>query len=101
MVENLDRARRLGAFLLRHVKIWRGGSRWGLKHEQWLDTVRFDDAALTSTFAHYRAVVDTRDAALRALEADLLPYCDKEPYADCVHRLCAYRGVADLGALTH
>jgi transposase len=101
MVEDLDRARRrLGAFLLRHGRIWRGGTRWSLKHEQWLKTLHFDDAALTATFAHYRAVVDTREAALRGLEADLLPCCDIEPYAGCVHRLCAYRGVAALGALT-
>lgn len=33
--------------------------------------------------------------ALRGVEADL-PYCDKEPYADCVHRLWA-RGVAGPG----
>src|SRR5207253_6224550 len=37
VVIDLDRARRrLGAFLLRHGQIWRGGSNWTLKHEQWL-----------------------------------------------------------------
>lgn len=101
VVEDLDRARRrLGAFLLRHAKVWRGWSRWTLKHEEWLSSLRFDDPALASTFAHYRSIVHTRESCLRAIEADLFPYCDKQPYAECVQRLCAYRGVSSLGALT-
>ncbi|HYV02164.1 MAG TPA: transposase [Actinomycetota bacterium] len=46
LVEDLDRARRrLGAFLLRHSQVWRGGSRWTLKHQAWLRSLRFEDAA--------------------------------------------------------
>lgn len=101
MVADLDRARRrLGAFLLRHGKVWRGGSNWSLRHEQWLGSLAFEDAALSSTFAHYRATVETRRASLEAIEADLLAYCDKELYADCVRRLCAYRGIGSIAALT-
>jgi transposase len=34
MVEDLTRARnRLTKFLLRHSKVWRGGSNWTVKHE--------------------------------------------------------------------
>ena len=37
MVEDLTRARnRLGKFLLRHGRVWRGGSAWTHKHEAWL-----------------------------------------------------------------
>jgi transposase len=44
IVIDLDRARRrLGAFMLRHDRIWRGGSNWSLKHEQWLLAQRFED----------------------------------------------------------
>jgi hypothetical protein len=61
MVEDLDRARqRLGAFLLRHGEVWRGGSAWTLKHEAWLRARSFDDAAMAATFAHYRSVVEAR-----------------------------------------
>jgi transposase len=61
MVEDLDRARkRLGAFLLRHGVVWRGGSAWTLKHEAWLRARHFEDTALASTFSHYRAVVEDR-----------------------------------------
>jgi len=101
VVIDLDRARRrLGAFLLRHGQVWRGGTNWSLKHEQWLMGLRFDDAALASTFAHYRSIVEERRLRLEALESDLLPYCDQDPYAEGVHRLCCYRGVSTIGALT-
>lgn len=100
-VEDLNRARRrLGAFLLRHGEVWRGGSTWTLKHEDWLARRRFDDRALASTFDHYRAVVEERRTRLEAIESDLLAYCDRDPFADCVQRLGAYRGVSELGALT-
>jgi transposase len=101
MVADLERARkRLGAFLLRHGEVWRGGSAWTLKHEAWLRARRFDDAALASTLAHYLAVVEARGATLDAIEADLALYYDRHPFADAVTRLGAYRGVAPLGALT-
>jgi transposase len=100
-VEDLHRARRrLGAFLLRHGQVWRGGSNWTLRHQEWLAARRFEDKALASTFAHYRAVVEERTHRLHAMEADLLTYCEREPFAGCVGRLSAYRGVSELGALT-
>src|SRR5437588_3647490 len=101
VVIDLDRARRrLGAFLLRHGRVWRGGSNWSLKHEQWLLGLRFEDAALTSTFAHYRSIVEERRLRLQALEADLLAYCEQDPYVEGVARLCCYRGVDTIGGLT-
>lgn len=100
MVEDLTRARnRLGKFLLRHSQVWRGGSNWTVKHEAWLAAQRFDEAALQTTFDHYRSVVLARDAALSAVEADLRPWFDKEPFAGPVRRLAAYRGVTSMGAL--
>ena len=100
MVEDLTRARnRLTKFLLRHSRVWRGGSNWTVKHEAWLTVQRFDEPALQTTFDHYRAVVLTRDAALAAVEADLRCWFDKEPFTDPVRRLAAYRGVTTMGAL--
>ena len=101
VVIDLDRARRrLSAFLLRHGQVWRGGSKWTLKHEDWLLGVRFHDAALATTYGHYRSIVHECRLRLDALEADLLVYCDKDPYAEGIHRLCCYRGVNTIGALT-
>jgi transposase len=101
LVDDRDRARkRMGAFLLRHGRVYRAGAAWTHRHAQWLAAQRFDEPALTSTFNHYRAVVDERDATLRAAESDLMAWVDRAPFADCVRRLGAYRGVAHLGALT-
>jgi transposase len=101
MVTDLVRARhRLTKFLLRHDQIYRDGSAWTIKHEQWLSTRHFDEPALTATFAHYRAVLASRQAELRAPESDLAGYFTTGPFADAVARLSAYRGITQLGALT-
>lgn len=100
MVEDLTRARnRLSKFLLRHSRVWRGDSNWTHAHERWLNALRFDEPALTLTFDHYRAVLATREAQLAAVQADLVPWFDRDPFADAVHRLGAYRGVTHMGGL--
>ena len=99
----IDRARarhRLAKFLLRHGRVWRGGSNWTLKHHQWIRAQRFDLQALTETFHHYLATLEVRDAAVRAIEADLLPWAQRDPFAHLVSRFAAYRGVTALGGLT-
>jgi transposase len=73
---------------------------WTHKHEVWLLGQRFDEPALRSTYAHYRAVVASRDAQLDAVEADLAGWVDQPPFAAQVARLAAYRGVTRLGGLT-
>jgi hypothetical protein len=45
-------------------------------------------------------VLDARDAALAAIQADLAGWYARAPFADAVHRLAAYRGITRLGALT-
>ncbi len=101
LVQDRTRARhRLGKFLLRHGRPWRGGNAWTLTHERWLLSQRFDEAALRATYGHYRAVLDARDAQLAAIEADLAIWQDIPPFADAVHHLAAYRGITRLGALT-
>jgi transposase len=98
-----DRTRtrhRLGKFLLRHDRIWRDGQAWTAKHEQWLCGQRFDEAALRATYGHYRAMLAARDAELAAVEADLAHWFTHGPFAAAVARLAAYRGLAQLGALT-
>jgi transposase len=101
MVQDRTRARhRLGKFLLRHGRPWRGGNAWTLTHERWLLGQRFEEPALAATYAHYRAVLDARDAQLEAIQADLAGWYDRARFADAVHRLAAYRGLTRLGALT-
>src|SRR4029453_18549597 len=101
MSADRTRARhRLSKFLLRHGRVFRAGSAWTYAHERWLLGQRFDDPALSATYAHYRATLQARDAALDAIEAALASGYDRPPFADAVARLAAYRGVTRLGALT-
>jgi transposase len=68
MVEDRTRARhRLSKFLLRHGRSWRGGTTaWTQAHERWLCCQQFDEPALQTTYAHYRAALQSRDAQLDA-----------------------------------
>jgi transposase len=101
LVDDRDRARkRLLALLLRHGHVYRAGSYWTYRHEQWLAAQRFDHPALTTTFGHYRSVLLARQAAVAAAESDLRVWLGRDPFADAVRRLAAYRGVAEIGALT-
>jgi transposase len=97
-----DRTRirhRLSKFLLRHDRVWRQTA-WTFAHERWLLGQRFDDPALRTTYAHYRAMLTAREAELAAVDADLAHWYTHGPFTDAVARLGAYRGVASVGALT-
>jgi hypothetical protein len=99
-VEDLTRAKnRLGHFLLRHGRIYRGATPWTFKHRGWLGEQRFDEAAAQATFARYRVAVKCRESELEAIEADLAGWVEAGPFAGAVRRLSAYRGVERLGAL--
>jgi transposase len=101
MVIDCTRAKhRLGKFLLRHGRVWRDGMNWTLKHRAWIAAQRFDDPAARATFEHYRATLTAREAAVANIEADLLTWVDKDPFAQQIARLVAYRGVTPIGALT-
>src|SRR5215210_6849547 len=101
MVIDRTRARhRLGKFLLRHGRVWRGGDNWTLRHQAWIRSQRFAERALNETLAHYQATLSAREAAVDAIDADLAAWYDRAPFADAVHRLAAYRGVTELGGLS-
>ena len=101
MVLDRTRARhRLAKFLLRHGRVWREGDNWTLKHEAWIAAQRFDEQALEETLAHYRATLIAREAAVEAIEADIMPWCERAPFSNQIQRMVAYRGVTKLGALT-
>jgi transposase len=90
---------RLTAVLMRHGRIWRGGSYWTQAHRAWIAGQRFAEPALASAVGYHRAALETREAELAALEAELVPWAAAEPLAGPVARLGCYRGIAALGAL--
>ena len=92
--------RRLSAFLLRHGRVWRQGSTWTLRHQSWLRNQQFTEPALGQSFRQYLGMLETRECQLESLNHELVPFFDREPFAEVVHRLGAYRGVDYPGALT-
>jgi transposase len=91
---------RVAKFLLRHGRIWRDGQNWTMKHEAWISAQRFDEPALDAALSHYQATLTARVAAVDAIDTELRLWFEREPFADAVRRLSAYRGVTELGALT-
>ena len=92
--------KRLSAMLMRHGRIWRAGSPWTCAHYQWIAAQSFDQPALATALAHYRAALDARAAELAAIEAELSPWAARPPLAAAVARLGCYRGIAQLTGLT-
>lgn len=100
MVIDLTRARhRLGKFLLRHGRVWRDGDNWTFKHHAWIRAQRFDEPALTTTFNHYQATL-TAARPPSTLPTPTPRNGQPSRRLRTVSRLCAYRGVAEVGALT-
>lgn len=100
MVIDETRAKhRLAKFLLRHGRVWSGGHTWTEKHRRWLTAQHFDDPAVEATLTHYLATLSAREAAVDAIEAELARWYDREPFAEAVARLGAYKGITHQGAL--
>jgi transposase len=90
---------RLTSMLMRHGRIWRA-TYWTAEHRAWIAGQRFAEPALNAALAHYRATLDTRRVELAAIGAELAPWALRDPLAVRVRRLCCYRGIAELTALT-
>jgi len=91
---------RLTAVLMRHGRVWRGGSYWTAAHRAWIAAQRYGEPALAAAVGYYRATLAVREAELASLEAELIPWAGREPLAGPVARLGCYRGIAELGGLT-
>ncbi|MGH3820642.1 MAG: IS110 family transposase, partial [Pseudonocardiaceae bacterium] len=91
---------RLSAVLLRHGRIWRGGSTWTLAHRAWIGQQVFDEPALNRVLGAYRGGLAAREAELAAVDAELDRGVTAPPLATAVARLGAYRGIARLTGVT-
>lgn len=90
---------RLSTFLLRHGRTYSGHA-WTKAHATWLTSQEFDEAALASTFAHYRTALELRLLQLQEVEAELQGWAERLPFAETVARLVCLRGISTLSALT-
>jgi transposase len=91
---------RLNAVLLRHGRVWRGGSKWTYAHRAWVDKQVFAEPALAETLALYRGALEAREAELAAVDRQLPAWARRDPLAGSVARLGGYRGIAELTGLT-
>ena len=91
---------RLSAVLMRHGRIWRGGSTWTLAYRAWIGQQVFDEPALQGVVATYRGGLAAREAELAVVEAELATWAKEPPLAVTVARLGAYRGIAQLTGMT-
>jgi transposase len=91
---------RVAKQLLRHGRIYRDGKKaWTLRHRAWVRRQRLDHPLAQRALEHARAHLDSLDAQLAALDAELEQIARTEPWADPVRWLCAFRGIAFRTAL--
>ena len=96
----LKARQRLGAFLLRHGRVYGGKSRWTQAHFRWLEQQRFDLALQRTVFQEYvDAVVAAvkRTAGLEAQMHETLRAWSQRPTAEA---LMSLRGVSTITAMT-
>jgi transposase len=86
--------------LMRHGRVWRGGSKWTLAHRRWIGAQVFDEPALNRVVATYRGGLAAREAELAAVEAELAAWAGAPPLATTVAKLGASRGIAPLTGLS-
>ena len=92
---------RLGAFLLRHGRLYAAGkTKWTKAHAQWLMTLTFEAPAQQIVFQEYVDTVAHLSARVAALEEDMVRVLDSFSLAPVVRALMALRGVQLITALT-
>jgi transposase len=97
---DLQRARhRSSKMLLRHGRVWSGGSAWTQRHRAWLARQRFELVESEIVFGDYLATVDAAAARKAALAERLSRLAQEEDLWPTVSRLRAFRGIGTLTAL--
>jgi transposase len=86
--------------LLRHGRVYREGKKaWTQRRIAWVRAQRLEHPLAQRALEHARAHLDSLDAQLRALDAELAQIARGEPWVDPVRWLCAFRGVGYRTAL--
>ena len=96
----LKARQRLGAFLLRHGRIYEGKARWTQAHSRWLEQQKFDLAVQQTVFQEYvDAVVAAvkRTDGIKAQMHETLRTWSQRPTAEA---LMSLRGVSTITAMT-
>jgi transposase len=92
---------RLGAFLLRHGKIYDAGkSRWTQAHFRWLERVKFEVPVQQIVFQEYIDAVKQAQRRVADLEEEMHKALDGWILAPVVEALMSLRGVKLITAMT-
>jgi transposase len=97
--EDLQRARhRLGKLLLRRGLHY-SGRNWTRAHRQWVDSLRWTQAAERVVVDDYQLAIDHLEARLIELDTRLAEIAETAPYRDPVGWLRCFRGIDTLTAI--
>ena len=97
----LKARQRLGAFLLRHGRVYRAGkSRWTRQHFRWLEEQRFESAVQQVVFQEYVDTVTEARRRVAGLEVQMREALERWSLRPVVEALMALRGVELVVAMT-
>ena len=96
----LKTRQRLGAFLLRHGRVYAGKSRWTQAHSRWLEAQKFESPVQQVVFQEYVDAVEQATARVASLEAQMHEALRSWSLAPAVAGLRALRGVDTITAMT-
>jgi transposase len=92
---------RLGAFLLRHGRVYDGGkSRWTQAHFRWLEAVKFDSPIQQIVLQEYIEAVKASQRRVSGLEEQMRQALAGWSLRAVVEGLMALRGVSRITAMT-
>ncbi|MES9900956.1 MAG: IS110 family transposase [Sedimenticola sp.] len=96
----LKARQRLGAFLLRHSRVYEGKSRWTQTHWRWLETVKFEIPLQQLVLQEYIDAVREAQRRVAGLEQQMHGAMKKWSLAPVAEGLMALRGVSLITAMT-
>jgi len=96
----LKARQRLGAFLLRHNRVYEGKSRWTQAHFRWLETVKFDLAVQQIVLQEYIDTVKELQRRVADLEEQMRDALHGWSLGPVAEALMALRGVSLITAMT-
>jgi transposase len=94
---DLMRARhRVSKLLLRHGLVYYGGDAWTGRHDQWLNSIRFDQPGTQAAYEADREAVDFALARRDRLDKAICAMAADSEFTALTRRLCCLRGISTL-----
>lgn len=90
---------RLGKFLIRHGRLFRGGTKWTLRFWEWLRKQQFEREGERIAFEHYVTEVEHLVDRRARLNREIERFATSKPYAAPVAKLSCLRGISVLSAM--